>query len=112
MQRLGGSNDAGEWGLNIKNKWKYRVTEMVEGYRPHSRLEAMTRRVVIFCKVQGGLESKQGNDVIGFMLSKRDLSNLHSHLQGSALNWGASPFSGILLTCYFTNFFSCKISIF
>lgn len=31
-----------QWGLNIKNKWKYRVTEMVEGYRPHSRLEAMT----------------------------------------------------------------------
>lgn len=37
-----------QWGLNIKNKWKDRVTEMTEGYRPRSRLEAMTRRAVIF----------------------------------------------------------------
>lgn len=37
-----------QWGLNIKNKWKDRVTEMTEGYRPRSRLEAMTQRAVIF----------------------------------------------------------------
>ena len=51
---IGGSNDAGECkeqrpgGLDIKNKWNDRVRGMVGGYRPHSRLEAMTQRVVIF----------------------------------------------------------------
>lgn len=37
-----------QWGLNIKNKWKDRVTEMIEGYRPRSRLEAVTQKAVIF----------------------------------------------------------------
>lgn len=31
-----------QWGLNIKNKRKDRVTGMVGGYRPHSQLEVMT----------------------------------------------------------------------
>lgn len=31
-----------QWGLNIKNKRKDKVTGMVGGYRPHSQLEVMT----------------------------------------------------------------------